>query len=165
MLATVQPRTRYEQALLDVAEAATDKMASLALLSRAVGERRTTARRLLLEARARKRLTGRNWIEGVLEDVSAGTCSVLEHGFLTRVVRPHGLPLLCRQRRDVTAIGVVYGDAAYDGVLLELDGRAFHGDLARRDADLDRDLFAAVADSATIRLGWGQVFRRPCRTA
>jgi hypothetical protein len=157
------PRARFEHALLDVAEGTADRMEALALLARPVGDRRTTAARLLRTAQGRSRLTQRDWIERVLGDVAAGSCSVLEHGYLTRVVRPHALPVPRRQRRDVTPIGVVYRDAAYGGVFVELDGRLFHGDL--RDADLDRDLFAAVTGSTTIRLGWGQIFRQPCRTA
>jgi hypothetical protein len=166
MVTTVRPpRVKYEHALLDVASNASDPMESLALLSRAVGDRRTTAQRLLAVSHTRNRLPRRAWIEAVLEDVAAGTCSVLEHGYLARVVVPHGLPLPRRQRRETSPIGVVYRDAVYRNVLVELDGRLFHGDVGRRDADLDRDLFAAVAGSTTIRLGWGQVFRSPCRTA
>jgi hypothetical protein len=158
-------RTRYEEAVLDVACVALDPMEWLALILRAVGDRRTTAARLLATSRRRARLPRRLWLERVLDDVAAGSCSVLEHGYLTRVVRPHALPIPRRQRRDVTPIGVVYRDAEYGGVLVELDGRLFHSDVATRDADLDRDLFAAVTGSTVIRLGWGQVFRHPCRTA
>jgi hypothetical protein len=159
------PRTRYEHALLDVASDAQGPMESLALLARAVGDRRTSVQRILAVSHGRARLPRRNWIEAVLADVDAGTCSVLEHGYLARVVKPHALPVPDRQRREVSPIGVVYRDAAYMSVLVELDGRLHHADVARRDADLDRDLFAAVAGSTTVRLGWGQVFRNPCRTA
>ena len=40
-----------------------------------------------------------------------------------------------------------------------------HGPAAR-DRDLERDLDAAVdADRLTLRIGWGQVYDRPCSTA
>lgn len=90
---------------------------------------------------------------------------MLEHGFLTRVTRPHRLPDPRRQVRDVTAVGVAYRDAAYGDVLVELDGRLFHSSFDRRDADLDRDLLSAATGRRTVRLGWGQVFGRPCTTA
>ena len=34
-----------------------------------------------------------------------------------------------------------------------------------RDADLERDLDAAVDQEETVRLGYGQVFKRACATA
>ena len=34
-----------------------------------------------------------------------------------------------------------------------------------RDRDLERDLFAVVGGATTGRVGWGQVFDRPCVTA
>lgn len=42
----------------------------------------------------------RAWLRDVLEDVALGTCSLLEHGYLTRVERPHGLPRCLRQVAD-----------------------------------------------------------------
>jgi hypothetical protein len=41
----------------------------------------------------------------------------------------------------------------------------FHDSARARDRDLDRDLDAAVDGLSTVRLGWGQVFQRQCRTA
>ena len=49
--------------------------------------------------------------------------------------------------------------------LVELDGRLFHDTARQRDADLERDLDAAVEGMGTVRLGWGQVFDRACDTA
>jgi very-short-patch-repair endonuclease len=57
---------------------------------------------------------------------------------------------------------VVYGRL---GLVVELDGRLWHDSAEQRDADLDRDLDAAVVGMQTVRLGWGQVFHRPCDTA
>lgn len=52
------------------------------------------------------------------------------------------------------------------GLIVELVGRTFHDDAVSWDLDLDRDLAAAVEESAfTVRLGWGQVLRQSCRTA
>ncbi len=61
----------------------------------------------------------------------------------------------------------MYRDAEFTEfqLSLELDGRAFHAVLDRHDVDLDRDLELASDGRLSLRLGWGQVFRRPCRTA
>jgi hypothetical protein len=103
----------------------------------------------------------------VLRDIAEGTCSVLEHGYLTRVERPHGLPRGRRQRPAVSARGRVFRDVDYKqfGLIVELDGRAFHESVADRDRDLDRDLDAAVERRETVRIGYGQVFDRGCSTA
>lgn len=157
-------RIRYEEAVLDVAENLSE-MDALAVLSRAVGGRFSTAARLHRASVRRPRMQRRRWLAGVLADIDQGSHSVLEHGFVSRVAKPHGIPRPHQQARELTAIGVVYRDAAYRGTLIELDGRLDHTDFERRDADLDRDLFAAATGRATLRLGWGQVFDRPCQTA
>jgi hypothetical protein len=86
--------------------------------------------------------------------------------YLTLVERPHGLPRAGRQVRD-SARGPVYRDVLYRrlGQVVELDGRLFHDSARLRDADLDRDLAAAADGLSTVRIGWGQVFERSCRTA
>jgi len=50
-------------------------------------------------------------------------------------------------------------------VVVELDGRLFHDAATGRDRDLERDLDTATDGRSTVRLGWGQVFERPCSTA
>jgi hypothetical protein len=104
----------------------------------------------------------------LLEDLKAGACSVLEREYLRRVERAHGLPTGERQVADSVAGVSVERDvthAAY-GLVVELDGRAFHGSAAARDADHARDLdAAAVRAMRTVRLTYGQVLGDPCRTA
>ena len=108
----------------------------------------------------------RDWIERVLQDIAEGACSVLEHGYLNQVERAHGLGRARRQVRDRVGAGVVYRDVEYaGGLVVELDGRLFHDTAAQRDVDFDRDLDAAVAGKDSVRLSYGQVFDRPCRTA
>lgn len=100
------------------------------------------------------------------EDIDAGTRSVLEHGYLTKVERPHRLPAGLRQVRHVGELGTQYRDLVLPGlVVVELDGRIHHSGAENRDRDLDRDLDAAAAGHASVRLGWGQVFGRPCASA
>jgi hypothetical protein len=121
------PRIRYEEAVLDVALEATTGIDAIAVISSACGGRRTHAARLAAAVAARPRVPRRAWITAVLHDVAEGTCSVLEHGYLDRVERPHGLPPALRQLRTVAAGGTVYRDAEIAGhVVIELDGRLFH---------------------------------------
>ena len=52
------------------------------------------------------------------------------------------------------------------GLVVERDGGLVHGTAAARDRDLQRDLTTAVEEAGTtLRLGYGQVFDRPCATA
>lgn len=162
---TGPPRMRYEDAALDVALAEPRQLDAIAALARAVQSRRTTAGRMRASLDARTRAPRRAWVAAVLDDVAAGTHSVLEHGFLARVERPHSLPRARRQRADGSPTGVVYRDTTYGAFIVELDGRLDHDSAQGRDADLERDLDAAVAGQESIRLGWGQVFDRPCSTA
>lgn len=160
------PRVRLEEVVVDLAAGAPDDHAAVAMLSDAVRARRTTAARLLDTIDARVRLARRDFLSSVLCDVRDGTCSVLEHAYLDRVERAHGLPYARRQVL-ATSPGRLYRDVEYHdhAVLVELDGRTFHEAPAQRDGDLDRDLDALVSGRVTLRLGWGQVVGRPCATA
>jgi hypothetical protein len=158
------PRLRLEQAGLDIALAAPSEFALVGLMADLCQTRRTTAGRLLEALDARPRVPQRAFLRGVLGDIAAGTCSVLERGYLERVERAHGLPRGARQ----VATGAPpsgFRDVDYGGLVVELDGRLFHDSAEQRDRDLDRDLAAAVNGERTVRLGWGQVFDRPCATA
>jgi hypothetical protein len=163
---TSPPRVRYEDASLDVALDATDDLAALGVLATALQGRRTTARRILDSLGRRSRVPRRDWFLAVLRDLAEGTCSVLEHEYLVRVERPHGLPSGTRQRRARATAGIIYRDVEYAvPVVVELDGRLFHDSAGQRDRDFERDLDAAVDALQTIRLSWGQVHQRSCATA
>lgn len=157
---------RYEEAVLDVAGRSAGELDAIAVLANACQSRRTTAHRLLTTLDSRRRLRRRRWLRAVLADIADGTCSVLEHGYLVRVERPHGLPRATRQKRSASSVGVCYRDAEYgERLIVELDGRVHHDSTTSRDADFERDLDAAVDGRSTVRLSYGQVFDRPCRTA
>lgn len=153
---------RAEEAVLELAAAASSETRVIAILADAVGARRTTPERLLTAIETRPKLARRTFIVGLLADVRDGTCSVLEHRYLTKVERPHGLPTPMRQApthagrrglRDLDYPGL--------GVVVELDGRLAHDSASARDRDMERDLDALVeAERRTIRLGWGQVCER-----
>ena len=161
------PRVRYDEAVVDVACRVPADLDALGEVAKAVQGRRTTAARLRQVVDSRVWLPRRGWLTGVLDDVAAGACSVLEHGYLHRVERAHGLRRARRQVRDRVGAGTVYRDVEYLGELVvELDGRLFHDSTQQRDRDLDRDLdTAAFHDKRTVRVGYGQVFDRPCWTA
>jgi hypothetical protein len=160
------PRMRAEEAVLDVAAAASRDADVVAALAAAVQGRLTTADRLLDAVSGRARYPHRTLVRQVLADVAEGACSALEHAYLVRVERAHALPTGARQVR-ASIRGPCYRDVEYaeHGVVVELDGRLDHSQFRDRDADLDRDLDALVEGSVTARLGWGQVVGRPCLTA
>ncbi|GAB08817.1 hypothetical protein GOARA_021_00540 [Gordonia araii NBRC 100433] len=161
------PRVRIEHAVLDLAAEALREVDAIAHLADAVQARLTTVPRLQSALAQRSRLRRSGWIAAVLADIADGSCSVLERGYLRRVERAHGLPRPRRQAAT-TAGRRGFRDVDYPewGLVIELDGRAAHDDAHARDRDLERDLDAAVsADRRTLRLGWGQVYGRPCSTA
>jgi len=160
------PRIRIEHAVLDRAASASDDFAAVEVLSDAVQSRRTSADRIRAVLDGRQRIRRREFLAGVLDDIRDGACSVLEHGYLERVERAHGLPVAERQL-GASASGPIYRDVTYTRhqLVVELDGRMSHDSAHDRDRDLDRDLDAAVDRLTTVRIGWGQVFRRACHTA
>lgn len=160
-------RIRLERAVLQVASAARDDAAAIAVISDVCKSRRTTVSHLLSELQVRARLPRRTFLLEVLEDVGTGVHSVLEHRYVTRVERAHGLPVAHRQRRgDNGRGGATWRDADYLGGLLvvELDGRLGHEWAEDRWADFARDVAAAIDGALTLRLGWRQVLE-PCRVA
>ncbi|MFV8173136.1 type IV toxin-antitoxin system AbiEi family antitoxin domain-containing protein [Mycolicibacterium peregrinum] len=160
------PRLRFEEAALDVACQAISEFDAIAVLANACQSRRTTARRLLRALDARRRLRRRRWLRAVIVDIAEGSCSVLEHGYLNRVERAHGLPRAARQKRSTSSVKVSYRDVEYDRrLVVELDGLLFHNTASARNKDVERDLDAAVDGRSTVRLSYRQVFDRPCRTA
>ena len=159
------PRMRYDEAALDVALTADGEFGAIGAVARAVQSQHTTAARMRAALDGRSRAPRRDFIAAVLDDVAAGACSVLEHGYLTRVEVPHGLPTAHRQQRGTTSAGAVYRDAVYGILDVELDGRLFHDTAEARDADFERDLDGAVDGRTAVRLSWGQVFGRSCSTA
>lgn len=163
------PRLRTEEAVLDLAAAARDDVRAIGVVAELCGGGYTTPQRLRDALAGRSRLTRGRWLDGVLQDLAEGTCSVLEHAFQVNVERAHGLPRAERQQPAYLSTGLIYRDATYANsgapVVVELDGRAFHSSVEQRDRDMDRDLLTALSGKWTLRLGYGQVLGRPCVTA
>jgi hypothetical protein len=162
------PRFRIEHAALDEASRASDDFAAVAALCDVVQRRLTTYAALLDALDTRSRLRRGRWLRRVLVDLTAGANSVLEHAYLVRVERAHGLPVGRRQLVARPDGRRVERDVVYEPFdrIVELDGVLVHNTTLTRDADLDRDLTAAAVEGReTTRLGWGQVVGRPCWTA
>jgi hypothetical protein len=165
------PRMRYDDAIVDLADRARSELDAIAVLADACGGRRTTALRLRTRVARSPRLQRRSFLESILRDVEDGTCSVLEHAYLTKVERPHGLPRGFRQSPGVADGRQMFRDVRYEGrrppwvQYVELDGRLFHDSTKARDRDMERDLDAALERANTVRLGYGQVLDRGCSTA
>lgn len=160
------PRLRLEEAVVDVAATARDELSTVGTLTAAINSRRTTPDRVAAALADRTRIARRAFLASVLDDLEQGTCSVLEHGYLHRVERAHALPP-GRRQAAAHARGRIYRDVLYEqfAQVVELDGRLDHARAEARDRDLERDLETALDGLSTVRLGWGQVFVRPCLTA
>ena len=159
-------RVRLEHAVLDVASDAKTDSDAIAVLADSCQSYKTTAARLAKVLRQRIRLSRRSFMLEVLEDVATGAYSVLEHRYLTRVERPHGLPTAKRQRWVSIGRSVAHRDVEYLGLVtvVELDGRLGHEEANDRWDDLDRDIDTAREGKTTVRISWKQV-ESPCRTA
>jgi hypothetical protein len=161
------PRVRYEDNVMALVHRAASEIDAIALLTGAVGSRRTTRKRLRAALDRRTRTARKALVDAVLSDLESGTCSVLEHAYLTKVERAHGLPEGSRQLRRKGAKGNEYRDVEYEqfGLDVELDGRAGHAGWDEQARDADRDLDDHAEGRESVRLRWAQVFRTPCRTA
>jgi hypothetical protein len=164
------PRLRLPDALAELVIGAEDVLDVVGLVADAAQSRYVTPQAVLDALADRPRVPGRARKLAVLQDVAAGTSSALELLFVDGVVRAHGLPFPERQRTHVVSDEggrVEHRDAEWPGlgVVCELDGRLFHDNAGQHDQDLDRDLDDAADGHTAVRLGWGQVSRRACRTA
>jgi hypothetical protein len=109
------PVTRLEDTILDLAGTAATLPDGIAWILRGCASRRTTPDRLRQTMAARLRLRWRKELSVALGDARSGVQSALEHGYLYRVERPHGLPAgsgsagslsgLCRHTRTCATSG------------------------------------------------------------
>lgn len=165
------PRLRVEAATIDTLArnlGQGDVAGAFTTLSTVLHSRRTSVDRIERALAGRPRVGHRRTIESLLEDARNGACSVLEQGYLHRVERAHGLPPGSRQHRSNATGRATAQDVRYDefGLVIELDGRAFHDSPRARDNDARRDLAElAMADAPTARVTYGLVFDDACRTA
>jgi very-short-patch-repair endonuclease len=160
------PRTRIEETVLDLTQAAKNIDAAFGWLCQACGSRLTTPELLLTALAKRPKVRWRGILLGALGDISDGAHSVLEVRYVRDVERPHGLPRARRQARVTRSSGRIYLDNLVKRyrTCIELDGKAAHP-VAERWRDIARDNASAADGIITLRYGWSDVTERPCQTA
>ncbi len=160
------PRTRLEDTVLDLAEAEATATGAVSWILTACASRRTKPDRLLRAMESRPRVRRRKILLAALGDARIGVESILEHGYLYRVERPHGLPEGSRQRRTRVGGTSRYEDVRYEeyGVIVELDGQAAHP-AGERWQDVRRDNVSAMNGWITLRYSYADVMERPCEIA
>lgn len=164
--AMLPPRTRVEETVIDLTQAAASFDDALGWLCRGVGRRLTTAPRLQAALDARPKVRWRAGLTAVLGDIGAGAISSLEFRYVRDVERGHGVPPARRQARVVLGLRTRYVDNLYEdaGVAVELDGQVAHS-IEDRWADMHRDNAHATAGLITLRYNWTDVTLRPCLVA
>ena len=160
------PRTRVEETVLDLVQAARSFDDALGWASAACGARLTTPGRITAAMTQRAKLRFRVPLQLALGDITSGAHTVLEYRYLHDVERPHGLPRAERQVRVLRGRRSEYRDALYQEYLVavETDGRMAHP-AETRWADVRRDNAAAADGVVTLRYGWSNVTARPCLVA
>jgi hypothetical protein len=161
------PQTRLEDTVLDLIDEAVTEDSVVDVVLRACQRRLTTAARLALRARGRKRLRWRRLVGELVAEVQAGVLSALERRYYRDVERPHGLPRGSRNRTEGRRGRRRYRDVRYRRwrVVVELDGRAAHPDEWQEADDIRDNELVADEDTRTLRYGWRSVTASPCTTA
>jgi hypothetical protein len=160
------PRTRLEETVLDLWDAARSLDEAVGWVTGALGRRLTTQSKLREAMQRRSRMRLRKHFAELLSPDAVGIHSVLEYRYVRYVERPHGLAGAKRQVRTRRDGRTEYRDQLYEayGTAVELDGRAAHpGDT--RWTDIRRDNAAATIGITTLRYGWRDVTTAPCRVA
>ena len=159
---TVPPRSTAAHAVLEVVDIAETLDDAMALVARACQSGKVSTAEIAEALRSRGTVNFRQELGPVLEDVAAGSHSVLEIRYQRYVESQHGLPTGVRQR----AVDGEFTDVAYvdHGIVVELDGR-LHLEPKRRWRDMDRDNRAALRSERSLRYGWTDVVTRPCQVA
>jgi very-short-patch-repair endonuclease len=160
------PRTRLEDTVIDLWQAARNLDSAVGWLTTAIGRRLSTQDKLRETMAARSRIRWRQQLAELLSPDAAGIHSVLEYRYVRDVERPHGLAGADRQVRITRNSRNEYRDQYYAKyrTIIELDGRVAHpGDT--RWNDIRRDNAAATAGDTTLRYGWREVTITACTTA
>ena len=155
--------------MLDLIEEMDEPADRYDLICRAIGGRLTTAARLRLALKRRKRFRDRREAESALADAGQGALSNLERWYLRGVERRHKLPVAKRQARRKADGQSIYLDNLYEEYLVcvELDGTAAHPAGEQwRDKRRDRRNLAAEK-IVTMRFGYSDLRteQAQCRTA
>jgi hypothetical protein len=161
------PRTRVEETVLDLAQAAKTFDDVCGWVTRAIARELTDEARLHAAMTLRTKLRWRADLQELIVAAAGGDHSVLEFRYHRDVERAHGLPESARQVPFAKPNGRRgRRDRVYEpyGVVIELDGRLAHSP-ENQWKDKTRDNAAAAAGQQTLRYGWAQVRWEPCATA
>ncbi|MGY0389106.1 hypothetical protein ACWZJV_19230 [Nocardioides sp. WG-D5] len=108
------PRLRLEDNALAVAHEARSEIDAVASLADVVGRSYANPDSLRAALGRFPSLRRRAWIATIIDDLESGTHSVLEHGYLAKVERAHGLPQSDRQVPRTTPSGSQFRDVEYE---------------------------------------------------
>ncbi len=161
------PRTRVEDTVLDLIDAAPTFDDAYTWISRALSRRCTTADMLRSALAARNRIRWRNELSAALDDADEGIYFVLERRYARDVERAHGLPKAQRQARRQLDGKTHYKDNWYAEyrVCVELDGTTYHQN-EQIQKDKRRDNLNLFRDGAqTYRFGPPDVTELACQSA
>ncbi|MEU4452940.1 type IV toxin-antitoxin system AbiEi family antitoxin domain-containing protein [Nocardioides sp. NPDC023903] len=162
------PRLKVEDNALAMANEARSEIDAIARVAEVASRSYVTAATLQEALNRAHSLRRRKLIQGLVDDLATGTHSVLEHGYLTKVERAHGLPAGRRQSPRIGASGNQFRDIEYEryALVVELDGALGHDTWRDQARDADRSLDdLAELGAVTARLRFHQVFDTPCQTA
>lgn len=161
------PVVTVEHAVLDMLSAARSDAQAIEWVLRSCRLRLTTPDRLLATAAQRPRLRRRRLLALMCAEILAGVTTGLEHVYLVRVERAHGLPTGRRQAVAGRPERRQYRDVLYEewGIIVELDGRLGHEEESAVLRDQVRDNAAVLLGLLTLRFGWLGVGGDPCDVA
>lgn len=159
------PVTSAADTVLDLTAELRSPHAVVGLLTDACRSKSVAPAEILESMAKRRRQRHRQLVKDVLHDVRGGVESVLEHRYLTRVERAHGLPPGRRQKPETANGGAIRRDVCYDdyATVVELDGRAGH-EGSGQHRDRRRDNATTRGGKATLRYGHADV-QEACETA
>jgi hypothetical protein len=164
---TYPPRTKLEETVLDLIQAAATFDDVCGWVTRAFARQLTDETRLRAAMSVRTRLRWRADLHELIVAAAGGDHSVLEFRYHRDVERAHGLPEPDRQVPFVRpGGGRGRRDRVYEeyAVVVELDGRLAHP-AENQWKDKTRDNAAAAAGKQSLRYGWSQVRWEACATA
>lgn len=162
------PRLKVEDNALAMANEAKSEIDAIARVAEVASRSYVTAATLQEALNRAHSVRRRKLIQSLVDDLATGTHSVLEHGYLAKVERAHGLPSGRRQSPRMGASGNQFRDIEYEGyaLVVELDGALGHDSWRDQARDADRSLDdLAKLGAVTARLRFHQVFDTPCQTA
>jgi hypothetical protein len=161
------PRTRIEDTVLDLIDAAPNFQVAYGWIARAVTRDLATVGMLRAALATRRRARYRAELAVAFGDSDGGVRSGLELRYARDVERAHGLPVAQRQARREIAGRVHYRDNWYAEyrVCVEVDGPTYHRD-EQVWKDKRRDNVNLAEDGAeTFRFGPVEVTELACESA